>query len=94
MRRGLMVLLVVVVIGGGVSALVAGCGDGGAKAQVVPLDQVPEPLVRKAQETLPEIKFDHARKLPNGNYEVRGKAKNGKVREVEMKPSGEVIEIE
>jgi hypothetical protein len=43
---------------------------------------------------LPEVKFDHARKLSNGNYEIRGKAKNGKVREVEVNSIGEVVEIE
>jgi hypothetical protein len=92
MRRVLIALLVVLVVGV-VSVLVIGCRDNG-KAVVVSLDEVPEPLVKKAKETLPEVKFDHARKLPNGNYEIRGKAKNGKVREVEMKPSGEVVEIE
>jgi hypothetical protein len=50
--------------------------------------------MKKAQETLPNVKFDHARKLPDGNYEIRGKEKNGKVREVEVTPSGEVIDIE
>jgi hypothetical protein len=94
MRRVLVVLLIVLVLGGGVSAVVVGCGDRNAKAEIVPLDQVPEPLVTKAKETLPEVKFYQARKLSNGNYEIRGKMKNGKVREVEMKPSGEVIEIE
>jgi hypothetical protein len=63
-------------------------------AVLVPLEEVPEPLVTKAKETLPEVKFDHARRLPNGNYEIRGKGAKGKVREVELKPSGEVVEIE
>jgi hypothetical protein len=58
------------------------------------LEQVPEPFVKKARETLLDVKFDHARKLPNGNYEIRGKMRNGKVREVEVNPSCEVVEIE
>jgi hypothetical protein len=78
----------------GVSALVVGCGDSGAKAVSVPLEQVPESFVKTAKQKLPEVQFDHARKLPNGNYEIRGKAKNGKVREVELNPAGEVVEIE
>jgi hypothetical protein len=94
MRRVLVVLLVAAVLGGGASAVVVGCGERNAKAELVPLEQVPEPLVTKAKETLPDVKFDHARKLSNGNYEIRGKMKNGKIREVEMKPNGEVIEIE
>jgi hypothetical protein len=65
-----------------------------SKAVIVPLAEVPEAFVKKAKDTLPEVKFDHARKLPNGNYEIRGKLKNGKVREVELNASGEVVEIE
>lgn len=84
MRHVVLVLLV----------LAIGCGDGGSKAELIPLDQVPEPLLKTAQKTLPEVKFDHARKMANGNYEVRGKARNGKVREVELSPAGEVVEIE
>jgi len=60
----------------------------------IPLDQVPAPLVKTAKEKLPEVTFDHARRLPNGNYEIRGKAKNGKVREVELTAASEVVEIE
>jgi hypothetical protein len=92
MRRVLMVLVLVLLVGG-VTALVIGWG-GGDKGAIVPLDQVPEPFLTKAKETLPEVKFDHARRLPNGNYEIRGQARNGKVREVELAPSGEVVEIE
>ena len=93
MRRVLIVLVLVLLVGGGVTALALVWG-GGDKGAVVPLEQVPEPFVKKAKETLPEVKFGHARKLPNGNYEIRGKARNGKVREVELAPSGEVVEIE
>jgi hypothetical protein len=85
MRRVLIFLLLAVVIG---------CGDNGPKAVVVPLDQVPEPLLKTAREKLPVVKFGYARKLANGNYEIRGTAKNGKTREVELTPSGEVVEIE
>jgi hypothetical protein len=95
MRRSYWLLLLALVVGGGVVALAIGyAAYSESKAVVVPLDEVPEPFVKKAKETLPEVKFDHARKLPNGNYEIRGKMKNGKVREVELNPSGEVVEIE
>ncbi len=93
MRHVLLVLLLTLLFGGA-SVLVIGCGDSGSKAEIMPLEQVPESLLKTAKEKLPTIKFDHARKLPNGNYEVRGKAKNGKIREVEMTPSGKVVEIE
>jgi hypothetical protein len=77
-------------------ALLVTCaiGCGGSQGEMVPLDQVPQPFLKTAKEKLPEVTFDHARKLPNGNYEIRGKAKNGKVREVELNSSGEVVEIE
>jgi hypothetical protein len=95
MRRFYLLLLFALAIGGGVVALVIGhAAYNESKAIVVPLEDVPEPFVQKARETLPDIRFDHARKLPNGNYEIRGKTKNGKVREVELSPSGEVVEIE
>jgi hypothetical protein len=74
-------------------ALAVGCG-GDPKAVAVPLEQVPAPFLKTAKEKLPDVKFDHARKLSNGNYEIRGKAKNGKVREVEVNPAGEVVEVE
>jgi hypothetical protein len=76
------------------TALVIGCGSSEPKALVVPLDQVPESLLKVAREKLPMVKFVYARKLANGNYEIRGTAKNGKTREVELTPSGEVVEIE
>jgi hypothetical protein len=91
--RGVFRLLVLVVVLGG-AVLGTGCGNSEPKSVLVPLDQVPEPFLKKARETLPEVQFDHARKLPNGNYEIRGKGKNGKVREVELNSSGEVVEIE
>lgn len=95
MRRSYWLLLFALLIVVGVVALVIGyAGYNESKAMNVPLEQVPEPFVKKAKETLPDVKFDHARKLPNGNYEIRGKMKNGKVREVELNPAGEVVEIE
>jgi hypothetical protein len=75
-------------------SLLVGCSGGEGKAKSVPLDQVPDQLVKKAQETLPDVKFDSARIRPNGDYEVRGKNAQGKVREVEMTPDGKVVEIE
>jgi len=94
MRRGPMIVLVAALLIGGAGAAYFFIGRNHLNAVVVSLEEVPDPLVRKAKETLPDIKFDHARKLPNGNYEIRGKAKNGKVREVELNASGEVVEIE
>ena len=94
MRLSYWLLLLVLIVGGAVGLAFAYAAYYDSKAIIMPLDQVPEPFVKKAKETLPEVNFDHARKLPNGNYELRGKMNNGKVREVEVNPSGEVVEIE
>jgi hypothetical protein len=50
-----------------------------------------------ARKTLPGYTFDTVYKMKvNGKdaYEVRGKDKRGKVREVEVSADGEVLEIE
>jgi hypothetical protein len=73
--------------------LAAGCGSA-AKDELIPLEKVPESFVNKAKETLPEVTFDQALKRSDGSYEVRGKDKNGKVRDVEFSATGEIIEVE
>jgi len=47
-----------------------------------------------AREKLPGVTIETAWQLSNGMYEVRGKAKNGKVREIDINPDGTVVEIE
>ena len=75
-----------------------GC-DGGEPepAHSVPIDQVPPKLMEVARKELPGLNFDRAYKIEvNGKdaYEIRGKDKNGKIREVEVSQDGEVIEVE
>jgi len=78
----------------GVLALfLAGCGSA-AKDQLVPLEQVPEPVMEAARQSLPEVTFDQALQRSDGRYEVRGKDKTGKVRDVDISANGEVLEIE
>ena len=78
--------------------LVAAVGCSGEKPpakEPVPVDQVPEKLMKVAQQELPEVvKFEQAWKLANGNYEIRGKTKTGKIKEVQLKPDGTVVEKE
>jgi len=71
----------------------AGCG-GSEKAEDVPLDKVPEPVMKVAKENLPDVEFNQAWKTRNGNYEVRGKNKAGKVRDIQVKPDGTVVEVD
>jgi hypothetical protein len=70
------------------------CGCKKEEAVPMPFDQVPKELVDKAQKDMPDVAFDTARKLSNGNIELRGKNKQGKVREVEFNPAGEIVERE
>jgi hypothetical protein len=64
-----------------VLCLAVGCGD--RHVGDVPLDDVPEPVMKTAKEKLPNVKFDQAWKTANGNYEVRGKEPNGKFVELD-----------
>ncbi len=73
--------------------LLAGC-QGEQKKEPVPLDQVPENVMKVGKEQLPDVTFERAMKKPNGDYEVIGKNKQGKVREIDITPSGQVTEVE
>ena len=78
------------------AVVVCGCGEslGEGKKQVVPMDQVPPAVMKAAKDKMPDIKFDSVLKTSKGLYEVRGKASNGKIREVEVNESGEVVAVE
>ena len=79
----------------GVLALVVGCRGGDAKPkEAVSLDKVPENVMKVAKEKLPDVTFDRCVRKANGEYEVIGKNKEGKVREIDITPAGEVTEIE
>ncbi len=84
--RGVLMILVFLVM--------LGCGKETPTGENVPLDKIPEPVMKVAKEKLPEVKFEQAWKTAAGNFEVRGKAKNGKVRDIQIKPNGDVIEVD
>ena len=73
--------------------LAAGCGSA-AKDELVPLEKVPENVMSAAKKTLPDVTFDQALKRSDGRYEVRGKDKTGKVRDVDISATGEILEVE
>ncbi len=81
------ILLLVLTLG-------TGCGESAGGKEVIPLDQVPENVMKVAKEKLPDVTFDKAWRKKNGEFEVSGKDKKGKVREIDMKPDGTVTEIE
>ncbi len=65
-----------------------GCGSHPPKSDdLVPIDQVPAHVMEVARKQLPGYTFDTAYKMKidgKDAYEVRGKDKRGKVREVEV----------
>jgi hypothetical protein len=74
-----------------------GCGETIPPDEVVPLEQVPPAILKKAQETLPGFKVTGVwRKIEAGHdvYEIRGKNRQGQTREVEITPAGEVVTVE
>jgi len=80
-----------------ISALLVlvGCGEKKIeKKEPITLDQVPANVLKVAKEKLPDVKFERAQKMANGDFEVIGKHKSGKIREIEIKPDGTVVEIE
>lgn len=74
---------------------VSGCAGEAPEAEdAVPLDQVPAAALKAAQERAPGVTFESAWKGEVGGkdvYEIRGKTKEGKIREVEVTPTGEVV---
>lgn len=90
MRNALTALL----LGLGTVALV-GCGesDSGRKTPIE-LKDVPPEVMKVAKEKLPDVKFERAQRKANGEYEVIGKNKSSKVREIDITPDGTVTEIE
>lgn len=74
-----------------------GCGDEIERVAPVPMDQVPAPIMKAAREKLPDVAFTTALKgkiRGKDAYELRGKTKQGKIREVEVSTSGEVLDVE
>jgi hypothetical protein len=79
-------------------SLALGCGGTPPKSDpVVPIEDVPPNVMDVARKELPGFTFDTVYKMKiegKDAYEVRGKDKRGKVREVEVSPDGEVIAVE
>ena len=79
-----------------------GCGDGdgddaGEGKKPMPMDQVPALVLKAAKEAAPDLTFYAAYKDKfNGqdSIELKGKTKNGKIKEVEVSPDGKLLGIE
>jgi hypothetical protein len=76
---------------------ICGCGQEAERPEPVAFDQVPADVKALAAKTLPSVQFDTAYKIKvDGQevYEVRGKERGGKIREVEVSTSGKVLKTE
>jgi len=72
-----------------------GCGEAKkAPPKTMRISDVPAAFMETARKELPDVAFDEVWVKKDGTLEIRGKAKNGKVREVEIRPDGTVEEIE
>jgi hypothetical protein len=82
---------------------VAGCGEHelptGFSRRTTEIKDVPEAVMKVAKKTIPGVDFkeawsnlDQSGKLHS--YEIRGRAANGKIREVRVSPAGEILEME
>ena len=76
----------------------SGCGDDQPDGdEVVAIETIPANLMDIAKKELPGIKFTEAFKMKvdgKDAFEIRGKDNRGKVREIELTTTGEIIEIE
>ena len=94
MRRNVLALVAALALGGGLAVAYFGCADSEAGRVVVPFDQLPPPLLKVAKDKLPDVRFNEVWRKPNGVYEIRGKNRQGKIREVEVNAKGEVVDVE
>jgi uncharacterized membrane protein YkoI len=84
-------------LGLSLTVFVLGCEAGPKADQIVPIEQVPTGVMEAARKELPGFTFDTVYKMKidgKDAYEVRGKDKKGKVREVEVSATGEVLGVE
>ena len=75
----------------------AGCGGQTETTETVPLNQLPPAALDLAKRELPDVKFESARKAKykgQDAIEIRGKNKEGKIREVEVDLTGRLLEVE
>ncbi len=72
-----------------------GCaGAKKAPPKTMSIDEVPPAFMETARKELPGVDFDEVWVKQDGTLEIRGKASNGKIREIEIRPDGTVEEIE
>lgn len=86
MRRLVLVALL------GIAAV--GCGGSGSGKSSMKMEDVPPDVMKAAKEKMPEVSFTEAFREKNGDFELRGKDKKGKVVEIDVSPDGKTTKIE
>jgi uncharacterized membrane protein YkoI len=84
-------------LGLSLTVLALGCDNKPMADPIVPMEQVPTQVMEAARKELPGYTFETVYKMKidgKDGYEVRGKDKRGKVREVEVSAAGEVLGVE
>ena len=76
--------------------LLAGCAQSTAPEHdvVVTKEQIPAVVMKTVRERFPNFKFSSAYQLERGIYEIRVQDKQGRTHEIEVGPTGEVVEID
>jgi len=70
-----------------------GCEREPKAEDAVPLDQVPPAAIKAAEKALPGVKFENAWK-DGDTFEIRGKAKGGKLKDAKVTTEGKVLEVD
>ena len=89
-----MRMIVTALLVGLSSLTLTGCGEKKGQKTPMELKDVPPEIMKVAKEKLPGVTFDSAWREPNGSFEVHGKTKTGKVREIDIAPDGTVTELD
>ncbi len=79
------------------AVVMTGCGESAKEQEPVALEKLPAGSLEAAKKRLPGFTFERARKSTfegKETYEIIGKNKRGKTREVEVSTTGEILEVE
>lgn len=74
-----------------------GCGEQVERAEPVPLDKLPAGALETAKKQLPDVTFERAQKVKfrgQDAYEIIGKNKQGKIHDVDISTTGELLEVQ
>ena len=71
----------------------------GLSRRATTIKELPEPVLAAAKKAIPGVEFQDAwrnvdRESKLHSYEIRGRASNGKIREVRVAPDGHILELE